>query len=162
MAKPQSSGAPTRPAISVDPDAPIPFSLTPAAEALARQGRMVPARIAGNLAVIPCEPWCTIDHVEQDAKFAEDVFHASAYTSLTAPGMSGGTEDVLGAWITAYPFSPSGDARPYLALDAAGSGATADLSPEAAVAFADQLTAHAERIRDMARQISGPRVADDA
>ncbi|MFP8944730.1 DUF6907 domain-containing protein [Streptomyces fenghuangensis] len=138
----------TAPAEQPDDSAPIPFSLTPAAEALAQQGRMVPARIAGNLVAIPCPPWCTVDHVEQDARFAEDIYHASPRISLSAPSMTGTTE-IVEAWVSQYPFSRSGDTAPYLAFDAAGTGEVAELGRDAALAFADQFEAHARRLRDM-------------
>lgn len=129
-------------------DAPISYVLTPAAEALARQDRMAPARIAGALVVIPCPAWCTVDHVEQDARFAEDVYHASPRISLSAPSMTGTTE-IVEAWVSQYPFSRSGDTAPYLAFDAAGTGEVAELGRDAALAFADQFEAHARRLRDM-------------
>lgn len=153
MGTQQSSGAPVRPANGVDTNAPIPFSLTPAAEAVVASGRMVPARIAGAPVVIPCPSWCTVDHVAQDARWAEDVYHASPRISLAAPSVTGTTE-VTEAWVSQYPFSRSGDTTPRLAFDAAGTGEVAELGRDAALAFADQFEAHAKRLRDMTASLS--------
>ncbi|MFH0244427.1 DUF6907 domain-containing protein [Streptomyces sp. HK10] len=132
-------------------------------EALAVQpGRMVPARIQGALLSIPCPPWCTVDHVEQDVAFVADIYHASDRVSVSAPAMGGGTEDVLEAWLTVYPFAHGPEAAPVVAFDAAGGGEVAELSPEALEAHADQLAAHVKKLRHLARLAAVARTAGGA
>jgi len=140
MAKPQSSGAPERPAFSVDSDAPIAFSLV---------ARPVRVSVAGVEVEIPCPVWCMEPHTQRYA-FLSDVLHRGRMETLTAPESSTGFCEVLAAEIAQWHGG-----RPFLMLDAPGDGASAELASGAALAFADQLVAHAASIRAMARMLVG-------
>ncbi|GAA2629866.1 DUF6907 domain-containing protein [Streptomyces axinellae] len=112
--------------------------------------RLRPALVNGAPLRLECPDWCSVDHVAADPFHLADVFHASDQIALPAPaGRS--TEDVLVAWLTEYPFVDGGG--PVLALDAAGDE-TAELSAGAALAFADQLVAHAGALRQLAARVS--------
>lgn len=113
--------------------------------------RFVPARVAGALVHLPCPAWCVLDHVRADEGFLADVYHMGRSVELTAP-VYGGTEQVLVAEVRQTPFGRN--TEPYLCLDASGDGEVAELTSAQAVAFTDQLVAHAERIRSLARTIA--------
>jgi len=150
---------------SSEADEPIPFFLTPKSEALAAPsvpaprseepaGRMVPALIGGALVSIPCPNWCVVDHVADDAAFIQDVSHHSLPISLPAPTFSDGREqttEILTADLSQWPFAGGHTAVPFVSLDANGDSLCAELAPEALEAFADQLDAHAEKLRELAR-----------
>ncbi|GAA3617477.1 DUF6907 domain-containing protein [Streptomyces chitinivorans] len=156
-------------------DEPIPFFLTPKSEALAAPaipgprseaaGRMVQARIGGALVTIPCPTWCVVDHVADDAAFIQDVSHHSLPISLPAPTFGGGqeqTEEILTADVSQWPFSSGHTAEPFVSLDASGDSLCAELAPEALEAFADQLEAHADKLRQLARLAAVARTAGGA
>ncbi|MFG7940988.1 hypothetical protein Q8723_03775 [Streptomyces cacaoi] len=90
-----------------------------------------------------------MDHTV-DERFIEDVDHMSAGCEVSAP-VGGGKEPVLRAWLTEYPASSNGA---LLALDAAGTGEVAELSAAEALAFADQLVAHAAQIKVLAEAMT--------
>lgn len=115
-------------------------------------GRMATVLLRGVSVQIPCPSWCELEHATVSENFLEDIYHSGRVQHLTAPTFNG-TEQVMTAWVTQYPFSDH--PAPYMALDASGDGEMAELTPEAALAFADQLVAHAAQIRRMAHRIQG-------
>lgn len=136
---------------SPDPDAPVPYSLTPVAEALPR---MVAAFVRGVPVAIDCpQQWCTVDHAAENPRHLEDVRHEGARVPMAMPLYNGGTETVMVARLVQWPFATDEDrGRVCLAVDPDGSGEDAALYREAALAFADQLAAHAADIRRLAQQ----------
>lgn len=136
------------------PDIPVPYFLTPAAEALPR---MAVIQILGRRRTAECPAWCVADHSVEDLLCLEDLRHEGASVTLPVPLYGGGTEQVMAAQLAQWPFA--GEGLPYLAVDADGSGEVADLSRDAALAFADQLVAHAEHIRSLALTLDGGRTA---
>lgn len=133
-------------------DRPVPYSLTLAADALPRR---VTVDVRGQAVTVDCPPWCVASHAETLVALS-DLCHEGEPAALAAPTYSAGaprTTQVLTARVMQYPFSVGPDARPMLALDAADDGETAELPASAALAFADQLVAHAERIRRQARHL---------
>ncbi|MBI0296303.1 hypothetical protein JBE04_17990 [Streptomyces sp. PRKS01-29] len=90
------------------------------------------------------------DHSNEDLAFLEDLSHEGEEIALAAPEFGGVTE-VLVASIRQWPFVNDEDrGLPYLGLDATGEGDVAALGRSAALAFADQLVAHATEIRRLA------------
>ncbi|WP_275558542.1 hypothetical protein [Streptomyces sp. 5-6(2022)] len=95
------------------------------------------------------------DHSAEDLAFLEDLSHEGEEIALAAPEFGGVTE-VLVASIRQWPFANDEDrGLPYLGLDATGEGEVANLRKGAALAFADQLVAHAEQIRRLAAALEG-------
>jgi len=113
--------------------------------------RLVPASVRGQIIRVSCPDWCVVDHAADDPNHIEDIDHKSEQVSLSAP-VGGHMESVLEAWLSAFPFSERGEAR--LALDVTGGGNPAELSAAEAVAFADQLVAHAAVIRSLAERMT--------
>lgn len=130
-------------------DTPIPPSLTPAAEALPR---MVTAFVRGVPVAIECpREWCMVDHGTENPRHLEDVRHEGARVQMAMPLYNGGTETVMVGRLVQWPFATDEDGdRVYLAIDPDGSGEVSSLYREAALAFADQLAAHAADIRRLA------------
>lgn len=127
-------------------EAPIPYSLTPAADALSRQ---VMVSVLGRPVVVDCPSWCVAAH-DETLVTLEDLGHEGERVSLAAPTYSAGTPrdtEVLVANIAQYPFSRGTDAEPHLVLDATSDGETAELGVTRVLAFLDQMAAHAARIR---------------
>jgi hypothetical protein len=113
--------------------------------------RLVPASLNGQIVHVSCPDWCVVNHAADDPNHIEDIDHKSEQVSLSAP-VGGHMESVLEAWLSAFPFSEGGEAR--LALDVTGGGNPAGLSAAEAVAFADQLVAHAAVIRSLAERMA--------
>lgn len=112
--------------------------------------RLVAAVVRGQRIAVPCSEWCVKDHAAEDLAFLEDLSHEGEEIALAAPEFNDVTE-VLVASIRQWPFVNDEDReQPYLGFDATGAGDVANLQKSAALAFADQLVAHAERIRRLA------------
>ncbi|MEV0779217.1 hypothetical protein [Streptomyces sp. NPDC050428] len=96
---------------------------------------------------VPDPEWCVDPHNESYAAL-DDVAHRGAAISVSVPRFGGGTAEVLCAAVHQWPFARDDDrGLPYLALDADGSGEVTSLHRSAALAFADQLVAHADQLR---------------
>lgn len=113
--------------------------------------RLRPTLVGGHRIAVECPVYCTVDHTATNTRFLADLFHAGDRVAVSAP-VNEHTEDVLVGQLVEYPFTDA--PAPVLALDATGSGETAELSASAALAFADQLVAHAERIRGLAARLA--------
>ncbi|MEU1663603.1 hypothetical protein ABZ547_08305 [Streptomyces sparsogenes] len=107
--------------------------------------RLVAALVRGQRIAIPCPSWCVVNHSAQDLAFLEDLSHASVAVTLPVRQFDGSVEEVLAAQVVQWPFAREGE--PYLSVDADGSGECNEYRGPAGLAFADQLVAHAERIR---------------
>ncbi|MDX3230581.1 DUF6907 domain-containing protein [Streptomyces sp. ME19-01-6] len=107
--------------------------------------RLVAAVVRGQRIAIPCPPWCVVDHAAEDLAFLEDLSHAGEAATLPVRQFDGSVEEVLVAQLVQWPFTREGEA--YLSVDADGSGECNQYAAPAALAFADQLVAHAEKIR---------------
>ncbi|MFH8410716.1 DUF6907 domain-containing protein [Streptomyces sp. NPDC018019] len=129
-------------------DAPIPYTLSPAAEALPR---LAATSVRGVSVRVVCPGWCVTDHAAEGVAFLEDVHHYGPRVQLSVPLYGGGTGSVMAAHLALWPFAAVEDeGRTYLAVDPDGSGEVNSLYREAALAFADQLAAHAADIRRLA------------
>lgn len=121
---------------------------SPTVPVLPSPARTVAVLIKGLPVLVPEPDWCVSDH-DGDHISLDDVSHYSASISATAPLFGGGTVDTLSAAIYQWPFGSEGR-EPYLGLDPDGDGNVTPLAAAAALAFADQLVAHAGRLRTMA------------
>ncbi|GAA2118342.1 DUF6907 domain-containing protein [Streptomyces synnematoformans] len=140
-----------------DPDQPVPFALTAAAEKPAE--RTVATLVAGVPTVITCPSWCVKNHAaETDVMCIEDVSHAGSETVLTVPTFGGGTEEALDVRLVQWPHCQRG--RPYVSLRSPGEDCT-DLTAAAASAFADQVIAHGVALRQLARQLAAVELLED-
>ncbi|KPC61349.1 hypothetical protein ADL35_48950, partial [Streptomyces sp. NRRL WC-3753] len=132
-----------------DPDAPIAYSLTLTAEALPR---MAAVFVHDQRTSLECPTWCTVDHAAENPRHLEDVHHEGAPVRLSMP-LYNGSETVMVARLAQWPFAPGENrGRTYLAVDPDGRDEDAALYRDAALAFADQLAAHAAGIRRLALQ----------
>lgn len=136
---------------AINPDAPVPFALTPAADALVR-----PAAVTLNVAGVDydtyCPAWCAEPHTQRYAALS-DVLHRGRMETLAAPEGDGYCE-VLVTEIAQWHGG-----QPFVSLDAPGDGATAELGPEAVVAFVDQAMAHLKVVRQQAATVAALRAA---
>lgn len=107
--------------------------------------RLVAAVVRGQRSPVPCPPWCVVDHAAEDLAFLEDLSHAGEAVALPVRQFDGSVELILAAQVVQWPFAREGEA--YLSVDADGSGECNQYAATAALAFADQLIAHAEKIR---------------
>jgi hypothetical protein len=107
--------------------------------------RLVAAVVRGQRIVVPCPSWCVVDHAAEDVAFLEDLSHAGEAAALPVRQFDGSVERILAAQVVQWPFAREGEA--YLSVDADGSGECNQYRAAAALAFADQLVAHAEKIR---------------
>lgn len=114
--------------------------------------RQVRATVRGVPLTVDCPDWCTDDHSE-DLRDIEDLVHSSGTSHVLVPQFAGGAEVSLQATLIHYPFGSDSGNRPYLGLTDDGSCETAALGRVAALAFADQLVAHAARICEMAESL---------
>ncbi|OMI34421.1 hypothetical protein SPAR_36596 [Streptomyces sparsogenes DSM 40356] len=96
-----------------------------------------------------------MDHSAQDLAFLEDLSHAGEAVTLPVRQFDGSVEKVLAAQVVQWPFAR--ESEPYLSVDADGSGECNQYAEPAALAFADQLVAHAERIRCEVGKLGGAR-----
>ncbi|MDR3081493.1 MAG: hypothetical protein LBV60_11305 [Streptomyces sp.] len=120
--------------------------------------RIVPARVDGKPVWLECPEWCVLDHVAQNDRFLDDVYHSGHMVDLEAPRFNG--DPVLLAFIRLGldPFGSQPELRlPFLVLEeGAGSGDGMYMRPEQAEEFADRLVAFAEQVRMLARTIGEP------
>ncbi|WP_435861914.1 DUF6907 domain-containing protein [Streptomyces sparsogenes] len=107
--------------------------------------RLVAAVVRGQRIPVPCPSWCVVDHSAQDLAFLEDLSHAGETVTLPVRQFDGSLERILAAQLVEWPFTEKNEA--YLSVDADGSGECNEYRGPAGLAFADQLVAHAERIR---------------
>lgn len=113
--------------------------------------RLAPATIHGQRVYVPCEAWCTIDHVDQGAGAIEDIWHSSDTADLSAPRMDFPAEMMAYAKIQQDSFAPDPRKRvPFISVEDASSVGY-DMTPDQADQFADNLEAFAEKIRALAR-----------
>ncbi|MDX3229385.1 DUF6907 domain-containing protein [Streptomyces sp. ME19-01-6] len=132
-------------------DRPIPFSLTSAAEQLPRRATV---SVRGVLVDVQCPSWCVSPHTEK-LNFIEDLTHTGEAISLPVRQFDGSVEQVLTAQLVQWPFADKSE--PYMSVDADGSGECNEYHGPAGLAFADQLVAHAERIRAEVAKLNGGR-----
>lgn len=118
--------------------------------------RLVAAVVRGQRIAVPCRDWCVVDHSTQDLAFLEDLSHVGEAVTLPVRQFDGSVERILAAQLVEWPFAREGEA--YLSVDADGSGECNQYAAPAALAFADQLVAHAERIRREVGKLGGARV----
>lgn len=117
--------------------------------------RLVAAVVRGQRIAVPCPEWCVTDHAAHDLKSLENLSHDGESFSLLVPTFGGGTERALIARLSQWPFGASETgSRPYLSLEVTDDGEVANVEADAALAFADQLVAHAEQIRRLAGALS--------
>jgi hypothetical protein len=109
--------------------------------------------VRGQRITVDCPSWCTHPHTEA-YRSLPDVSHHGDAISLAAPSHQG-VEQVLTARISSWPFAgdPATES-PFVAFDAVGDE-VAQLTPEAALAAADQTIAHGYTLRALAATISG-------
>lgn len=124
----------------------------PAGEAAPASSRVATAILRGTEVPIQCPTWCITDHTTQSVLFIADVSHEGEPISLPVPRFGGPDEHVLRARLCWWPFADD-DRGPYLALEAGDDGECAELPPAAALAYADQITAHADHMRRMATDL---------
>ncbi|MBI0381520.1 hypothetical protein JBE27_35975 [Streptomyces albiflaviniger] len=108
--------------------------------------------VRGQRIAVPCPDWCVVDHAAQDLAFLEDVSHHGEEVSLPVRQFDGSVEQILTAHLAQWPFADKGET--YIAVDADGSGECNEYRGPAGLAFADQLVAHAERIRRLVHVLS--------
>ncbi|MEV5944730.1 hypothetical protein [Streptomyces sp. NPDC051994] len=131
---------------------------TPVAPASEPPTRLVPALVHGQLIHISCPSWCVLDHVAENDRFLEDVYHSGEMVDLEVPRFNGDPALLAFIRLGLDTFGSKPELRlPFLVLeDGAGSGDGVYMRPEQAEEFADGLVAFAERVRAMARTISAP------
>lgn len=112
------------------------------------QPRTATAILQGFEITVPCPQWCSMDHTEHPLHNLADLEHEGPAVSLSVCG-----EQTVIAYLNQWPFS--GQPEAYLAVEATVDGETAELPASAALAFADQLVAHAEAIRNLAATLGG-------
>ncbi|CDR10086.1 predicted protein [Streptomyces iranensis] len=86
-----------------------------------------------------------VDHAAQDLAYLDDLSHDGEVATLPVRQFDGSVEQILTTHLTQWPFADNGEA--YISVDADGSGECNAYHGAAGLAFADQLVAHAERIR---------------
>jgi len=116
--------------------------------------RIVPALIDGQRCYLECPTWCVIDHVRDNQRFIEDVWHSGEFADLEAPRRNG-TPDLLAyARLGIDPFSSNEEMRrPFLFIEDGSSAEGSYMDAEHAETFADNLVAFAEKIRTMGRAL---------
>lgn len=118
--------------------------------------RLVPALVADKPVWIECPSWCVLDHVAENDRFLEDVYHSGEMADLEVPRFNGDPALLAFIRLGLDSFGSKPELRmPFLVLeDGAGSGDGVYMRPEQAEEFADGLVAFAERVRGMARTIA--------
>lgn len=115
---------------------------------------IVPALVDGQTVYLPCPTWCSIDHVRENQKFLEDVWHSGDFADLEAPRRHTTPMLLAYARLGLDPFSSDDEMRrPFLFIEDGGSAEGSYLDAEHADQFADNLVAFAEKIRSMARAL---------
>ncbi|WP_406345514.1 DUF6907 domain-containing protein [Streptomyces sp. NBC_00648] len=124
------------------------------------QPRLVPALVDSHQIHIECPAaWCTLDHIEENPRDIEDIFHFGDDADLEVPRFNAEGEPLLFGYIRpgCDPFGQTPEQRqPFLYLED-GSGEGAYMRAEQAAEFADNLIAFAAQVRAMARTITGGR-----
>lgn len=115
-------------------------------------GRTVTVSVRGVPVTVPCPDWCIGHDPDENLMELADLGHNGAAVTLPVPTFSGGTAHILGAYLAHYPFEAAD--CPYLLLDAGGKCDFVPLPRAAALAFADQLVAHADRLRALVGQLA--------
>ncbi|MBB1252907.1 hypothetical protein H3146_05935 [Streptomyces sp. OF3] len=113
------------------------------------ESRIVTASLRGARIPIECPTWCTISHAAVDLAHIEDLEHEGTPVSIRI----GCEERVMQVSLNQWPFSRQPE--PHLAVEATYDSETEALPPAAALAFADQLAAHADTIRRLAATLGG-------
>ena len=114
--------------------------------------RIVPALIDGQSVYLPCPIWCTIDHVRDNQKFLEDVWHSGPFADLEVPRRDSTPGLMAYARIGLDPFSRDERMRlPFIFIEDGNSAEGSYMEAEHAETFADSLVAFAEKVRGMAR-----------
>lgn len=129
-------------------------TVAPSADTAPPAGRTATAMLRGAPIPVSCPDWCRTDHASQDLAFIADLSHEGEPISLPVPTFGGPDEHVLRARLCWWPFADD-DKGAYLALEADGGGDCAELPAAAAIAFSDQVVAHAGRIGQMAAALTG-------
>ncbi|MFF6847098.1 DUF6907 domain-containing protein [Streptomyces antimycoticus] len=125
-------------------------AVTPTTPPPSASPRLVAAVVCGQRIALPCPQWCVIDHASENVINLDDFSHDGAPISLRVP-VTGAAERVLIARLSQWPFASDEAGRAaYLRLEGTDDGEVANLPTSAALAFADQLVAHAEGIRALA------------
>jgi len=120
----------------------------------ATETRIVPALIDGQRVFLECASWCTIDHVRDNQKFLEDVWHSGPFADLEVP-RRGNTPGLMAyARIGMDPFSRDEQMRvPFIFVEDGNSAEGSYMEADHAETFADNLVAFAEKIRAMGRAL---------
>ncbi|MEV8523177.1 hypothetical protein AB0451_03315 [Streptomyces sp. NPDC052000] len=133
----------------------VPVSAQPAAP------RLVPARVADKPIWLECADWCVLNHVAENNRFLEDVYHSGEMVDLEAPRFNG--DPVLLAFVRLGLDSFGSDPElrtPFLVLEeGAGTGEGVYMRPEQAEEFANGLVAFAGQVLAMARTITASEAA---
>jgi len=106
----------------------------------------VTALVRGVPVQVACTAWCATDHTANNLVGIEDVTHETKDIAVSTPDGLGGTEDVMIARLSQYPFLRHGETGPVLVLDSTGSGECAELTKTEARAHLDQYRAHLDAI----------------
>jgi len=116
--------------------------------------RIVPAMIDGQRVFLECPTWCVIDHIRENQRFIEDVWHSGEFADLEAPRRNGTPSLLAYARLGIDPFSRD-DAmrRPFLFIEDGSSAEGSYMEADHAEQFADNLVAFAEKIRTMGRAL---------
>lgn len=111
--------------------------------------RIVPALVNGQRIFVECPTWCSMDHVAENERHLEDLYHGGNFSDLKLRRSSGELELLMFARLGLDPYSPDPDRRmPFIVIDDGSD--CADLTPVQAEEFADSLVAFASKIRDLA------------
>ena len=128
-------------------------TVAPATQTAPSEGRTVTAVLRGAPIPLQCPAWCVTSHAATDLMYIEDLSHEGEPISLPAPVYRGPDTPVLRARLCWWPFADD-DRGPYLALEATDDGECEEMPAAAALAFADQVVAHAQNIRRMATTLA--------
>ena len=141
--------------MSVLHDVPTQQSSVPTVTPPSSSPCLVAAVVRGQRIAVPCPSWCVVDHAAENVISLDDFSHDGAPISLRVP-VRGAAERVLIARLSQWPFASDEAGRAaYLRLEGTDDGEVANLPTSAALAFADQLVAHAEGIRRLAGALAG-------
>lgn len=78
---------------------------------------LVPTRVRGVVAHVPCPSWCVIDHTAENLVDLADLVHYGAELPLLLPSASGGEEAVASVRLAAWPWDSDPEERnPHLVL----------------------------------------------
>lgn len=115
---------------------------------------VVPALIDGQTVYLECPTWCTIDHVRENQKFLEDIWHTGPFADLEMPRRNGAPSLLAYARLGIDPFSRDEEMRrPFIFVEDGDTAVGSYMEAEHAEQFADNLVAFAEKIREMGRAL---------